>query len=158
GGPAMRMQLRGRRGKKRPSSYLVLAGLGTMAATYFFDPAQGARRRSYMRDRLVHAAFRSKGFLSKAGRDSGHTAQGLASSLSHMMRAEQVSDAVLVDRVRAELGRCTSRPHAVCVSASKGEVMLSGDILAREKRSVLSCVRRVRGVREVVDMLEEHAT
>ena len=59
----------------------------------------------------------------------------------------------LIGRVRAELGRVVSHPHAIEVAAIGGHVTLIGPILSHEVRPLLRAVRRVPGVRAVSDQL-----
>ena len=65
-------------------------------------------------------------------------------------------DSVLVDRVRAKLGRVVSHPKAIQVSAQGGRVTLSGPILTAEVPELLACVNRLNGVNEVINQLEPH--
>jgi uncharacterized membrane protein len=67
-----------------------------------------------------------------------------------------VDDVVLVERVRARLGRILSHPHAVNVVAHEGVVTLRGPILQHEVKPLLDAIERVADVREVVNELEEH--
>jgi hypothetical protein len=74
------------------------------------------------------------------------------------MRPEPVDDARLVERVRAALGHVCSHPRAIGVEAVDGGITLRGDVLASEAEGVLAAVGSVRGVHEIVDSLEKHAT
>jgi uncharacterized membrane protein len=132
----------------------LLAGgaLGALAM-YFLDPHEGRRRRARTRDKMVHAGKR----LNEAGRvtarDTVHRAYGVLASARKLLKHEEVSDEVLVERVRAELGRVVSHPHAVEVMADRGHVTVSGPILSEEVRPLLRCVRHVSGVKAVSDRL-----
>ncbi|HEX2197129.1 MAG TPA: SRPBCC family protein, partial [Burkholderiales bacterium] len=129
--------------------------LGALAM-YFLDPQQGRRRRARTRDKAVHASR----VLNEAGkvtaRDTVHRAKGVWMSTRKLFDHESVGDDVLVERVRAELGRFVSHSHAVEVAAEGGHVTLSGPILADEVRPLLRHVRRVPGVRAVSDRLSVH--
>lgn len=70
--------------------------------------------------------------------------------------SDRVDDAVLVDRVRAKLGRIVSHPRAVKVSSQNGRVVLSGPILTAEVPELLACANRVNGVKQVINVLEPH--
>jgi uncharacterized membrane protein len=142
-------QSRGQRG------YWLAATAGALGM-YFLDPADGARRRSYLRDKIIRADHVSRDILAKASRDFAHRVRGVAAAMARAIRAEHVSPAVLVDRVRAELGHVVSLPHAIRVDVDEGTVTLSGAILAGERSRVLGRVRRVSGVRRVLDALEPH--
>ncbi len=73
-------------------------------------------------------------------------------------RKDEVSDPVLEERVRAEIGRIVSTPGAIDVISSTGIVTLSGAVLASEVDDLISAVRGVRGVEEVENRLEMHVT
>ncbi len=131
---------------------LVGGALGALAM-YFLDPHEGRRRRARTRDKMVHAGKR----LNEAGRvtarDTVHRARGVFATARKLFEHEEVSDAVLVERVRAGLGRAVSHPHALEVEADHGHVTLSGPVLSEEVRPLLRCVRGVPGVRAVSDRL-----
>jgi uncharacterized membrane protein len=125
-----------------------------MALMYFLDPNSGRRRRARTRDQMVHAARLMNEGAKVTARDTVHRAQGAWAEAKRLFaHDEEVSDEVLVGRVRAELGRVVSHPHAVEVTASGGHVTLSGPLLSHEVRPLLKVVRRVPGVRAVSDQL-----
>jgi uncharacterized membrane protein len=137
------------------SSLLTAAGIGA-GLTYFLDPGRGARRRARVRDRMSHAAAVSRSAIGTTSRDARHRAYGTAAALRTALRRDGADDVVIVERVRAALGRLVSHPHAVSVMASEGVVRLQGPILKREAEGLVRAVRRVRGVREVIDHLDMH--
>jgi uncharacterized membrane protein len=120
---------------------------------YFLDPHEGRRRRARTRDRMVHAGRRINQAGKVTARDTVHRARGVLATARKLFEQEDISDAVLVERVRAELGRVVSHPHAVEVAADHGHVTLSGPVLAEEARPLLRCVRGVPGVKAVSDRL-----
>jgi osmotically-inducible protein OsmY len=67
-----------------------------------------------------------------------------------------VDDAVLVERVRAALGRTIANPHGIEVKAFDGRVVLRGPVTPEELAEIVACTRRVRGVREVDNRLSPH--
>lgn len=137
----------------------VLAGVGVGAGlTYFLDPGRGARRRARVRDTIAHTASQTRHAAGAASRDARHRAHGTAATFRRRFRHDPVDDEVLVERVRAKLGRLVSHPHAVGVMASEGSVRLRGPILTREAGPLIHAVRRVNGVRDVIDQLECHDT
>jgi hypothetical protein len=71
-------------------------------------------------------------------------------------RDEAVDDEVLAERVRAALGHHVSHPRAIDVSVRDGAVTLGGHVLTAESQDAQAAVRRVRGVRDVVNLLAEH--
>jgi len=131
----------------------VGAGAGLM---YFLDPERGATRRARARDRLTHAAHRSADAISVAKRDFSHRASGTAARLRNAVNHRSTDSVVLVERVRAHLGRVVSHPRALDVDATAGVVRLSGPILRDEAPRVLKALSTIPGVREVVDNLERH--
>lgn len=120
---------------------------------YYFDPQAGARRRALLRDQLVHAGRLLREGRRITARDFANRAQGMWAEATRWLRAEPSSDAEIVERVRAKLGRVVSHPHAVRVAANEGRVELTGPILANEVDALLECVRQLPGVREVHDRL-----
>jgi uncharacterized membrane protein len=135
----------------------VLTGLGLgVSLMYFLDPERGRRRRAIARERLAHAARISEDAIEATGRDVAHRASGATARLRGMRRHEAVDDRVLVERVRARLGRFVSHPRAIDADAVDGVVTLRGQILRAEVNRLIRAVGRIRGVREVVSRLEEH--
>jgi uncharacterized membrane protein len=135
----------------------LVAGLGVGAGlVYFLDPSSGARRRARVRDRMTHTAVSTSRAVGTMSRDALHRTYGTATSFRKLTRREPVEDEVLVARARAKLGRLVSHPHAVEVGASNGTITLSGPILEREAPRLVRGLRRLRGVRDVIDCLERH--
>jgi uncharacterized membrane protein len=133
---------------------IFLGGVLGVALMYFLDPNSGRRRRARTRDRMVHAARVVNEGAMVTARDTMHRAQGAWAGAKRLFsHEEQVADDVLVGRVRAELGRVVSHPHAIEVIASGGHVALAGPILSHEVRPLLKVLRRVAGVRAVSDQL-----
>ena len=124
-----------------------------VALMYFLDPNSGRRRRARTRDKAVHAARVVSEGAKVTARDTVHRAQGAWAEARRLFSPEEVDDDVLVDRVRAELGRVVSHPHAIEAAANGGHLTLIGPILSYEVRPLLRAVRRVPGVRAVSDQL-----
>lgn len=136
----------------------LLTGLGVGAGLmYFLDPDRGRRRRALVRDQVVHSAHVGKDAVGATRRDVAHRAAGVMARMRGAVQGAPVDDVVLADRVRAQLGRFVSHPHAIEVAVSDGIVALRGPILMAEVPRLISAIERVRGVREVVDALEAHA-
>ena len=135
----------------------VLTGLGIgVGLMYLLDPERGRRRRARIRDQVAHGTILARDAAGATSRDVTHRAYGAMSRLRGTLGRRPVDDGVLVERVRARLGRLVSHPHAVDVGAADGVVTLRGPILQHEVRRALNTVKRVAGVREVVNELEEH--
>src|SRR5215213_9236678 len=112
------------------SPLLLGAALGATGA-FMLDPEQGRRRRALVRDKVVRGVNDSRKFADAAKIDLRLRAQGIAAR-TRRLRAEPAGDDVVVQRVRAKLGRYCSHPRAVEVTAAGGIVVLTGDILSRE--------------------------
>lgn len=133
------------------------AGLGVgTGLMYVLDPQQGKRRRALLRDKLVWLQRKTGDCMEVTARDLSNRASGIAASIQSRFTSEGVTDDVLVERVRAKLGRIVSHPRAIEVMAQGGNVTLSGPILADEVAGLLSCVKWIPGVKEVNNNLEVH--
>ena len=136
---------------------LVLTGASIGAAImYVLDPDRGTRRRALARDKLVAAGNKTSMYAGKLSRDLGNRAQGLVAETRTLFRGEQVADDVLVQRVKAELGRHAVHHRALAVTANGGRVTLRGPALAGEVDELISAVASVRGVSGVDNQLEVH--
>lgn len=137
---------------------VALFGVGVGAAVmYLFDPDRGSRRRALLRDKLATAANKVPDAMSATARDLRNRAKGLAAAArSKVSSSEPATDQVVEARVRSKLGRVVSHPHAIHVTTHRGQVTLSGPILAPEVPELMSRIKAVDGVKDVVNQLEEH--
>ena len=133
---------------------LGCTGLGA-GMMYVLDPRLGRRRRALVRDK-AQAYWRRMGkFINQTARDARQRTYGLMSETQKRLRGADVpEDAVLVARVRAQIGHVVSQAGAVEVTAQQGRVTLSGSIAAHEVEKLLSAVASVAGVTAVVNRLE----
>lgn len=129
-------------GLARAAAYL---GLGA-AAMYIADPDRGRRRRALARDRLTHASRVLNEGARATSRDLTKRVYGLWAVGKNRFRRSHASDEVLIPRIRSQLGRVVSHPHAIEVAVRDAQVVLSGPILAREVDALMACVRKVPGV------------
>jgi uncharacterized membrane protein len=135
----------------------VLMGVGLGAGLmYFLDPGRGARRRALMRDRLIHTSRVTGEVAGATGRDVAHRAAGVAARVRGSLERDRVDDRVLLERVRSHIGRAVSHPRAIGVHVADGIVTLRGPILMDEVSDLLTAVEGIRGVRDLVNNLEEH--
>lgn len=140
---------------------ILLGGIGIGAALmYFLDPDKGTRRRALVRDQFMSLGTslrtRAPESLGAKGRDLRNRAQGLAAKTKGLFTSDDAPDSVIVERVRAELGRATRHAGAINVDVNEGRVTLRGDALQNEADSIISTVEGVRGVREVDNQLNVH--
>lgn len=137
--------------------FSLIKGIGIGSGLmYFLDPVSGRRRRAQVRDQSLsswHSLSRACG----AGvRDVGNRASGLAARAGHGLGDAEVDDALLVRRVRSQLGHLISHPRAVVVEARGGHVTLRGPVLAHELGALLAGVGSVPGVTDVDNRLDVH--
>jgi osmotically-inducible protein OsmY len=135
----------------------LIGGVGLGAALmYVFDPDRGKRRRALLRDKVEAAGNRAVEKAEKMRRDIGNRAYGVVAETKSIFRHDEVSDGVLVDRVRSRLGRIPVHVGAFDISAHEGTVTLKGQILAAELPEVLRATRFVRGVKAVDNQFQVH--
>ncbi|MFZ9887460.1 MAG: SRPBCC family protein [Myxococcota bacterium] len=135
-----------------------LAGITTGAALmYIYDPASGRRRRAIAKDKVRRKAHDVTKLAEKAAKDAQKRARGaVAEGRQRFSRGEVVDDAVLHERVRAQLGRSCAHPRAITVRCEGGVVELTGPCLKDEHHDIVRRAAKVHGVREVKDLLEVH--
>jgi uncharacterized membrane protein len=132
----------------------LLTGLAIGAgATYFFDAAQGKRRRKLLADQFNHFLHSIANELNVSWRDLKNRARGTAAQGRRMLDFGEVSDDVVVERVRAQLGHYASHARRIDVGCSGGHVVLRGPVSSDELIGLLRGVAVVPGVRTVTDEL-----
>ncbi len=125
-------------------------------ATFFLDPEQGRRRRGIARDKLASGLRQASESSQAFAEDLRNRSSGLVAGARRRFAEGPVADDVLAERVRSRMGRAVSHAGSIDVQATDGEVTLRGPILEAERAALLAAVRRVRGVRGVIDELEPH--
>lgn len=137
------------------SGVLTAAGIGMGAALmYWFDPARGRARRRNLLDRAGGACRRSGKLVKGIGKHLANRVSGIAAESSAALHHEVIPDEQLVGRVREKLGRLSSHPHAIEVSALQGRVILRGPVLAGEARHLLHALEKLPGVVKLENQLE----
>lgn len=135
----------------------LLGGLGVGAGLmYLFDPDRGRARRARLYDKSAHFSKQLRRAWEITRRDVTQRAYGLLAEWDKWLHQKQVSDAQLVERVRARLGRLVSHPRAIRVSAEQGRVTLSGPVLTHESGALLAGIAAVPGVSGIENQLEPH--
>jgi hypothetical protein len=122
---------------------------------YFVDPDRGRRRRALVKDKLSYSVNAGVDAMGTAKRDLTHRADGFVARVRRAFRREEVDDDLIIERVRAQLGRAVSHPHAIRVEVDEGCVTLRGPILQGEVKPLLRAVAHVHGVCGVVNALDE---
>jgi len=126
------------------------AGAGAM---YFFDAAQGKRRRKLVADqfnRLAHDCLHS---FDVACRDLKNRTQGAMAHARGLMASDDASDETIVQRVRSTIGHVLTHPRLIEVGCSGGHVVLRGPVPRSELFGLLRAASSVHGVRTVADEL-----
>jgi hypothetical protein len=137
------------------NSFLKGAGFGA-GMMYYLDPDRGRRRRSLARDQFIHAFDVCQRSADVLQRDARNRMYGMVAEAKSLGGKGQPTDDVLVERVRARIGRAVSHPRAIEVKAHDGCVILSGPVLAHEVENLIDNVRWVRGVLRVENQLDVH--
>lgn len=135
----------------------VGAGLGAgfgAGLMFVFDPANGRRRRALARDKIAHWSRSGGAFFAGSLRDLEQRASGRLHDARARWFGGPVADDILVERVRAQLGRLVLHSHEVQVFADNGRVTLRGKVRPAERTGLVAAVRLVPGVHEVGDALE----
>jgi hypothetical protein len=135
-------------------SPLLLGAVLGAAGAFLLDPDLGRRRRALVRDKVS----KGRDFADAATRDLQHRARGLRSRVKRLRGRRRSVDDLLMERVRAKLGRYCTHPGAIEVTAFNGHVVLTGDALVTEQQQVMAAVRSVRGVEHVDNKLTVHAS
>lgn len=130
-------------------SPLLLGAVLGAAGAFLLDPALGRDRRALIRDKVTEGHE----FADAAAQDLRHRARRLRGRVRRLRGRRGSSDDVLMERVRAKLGRYCSHPGAIEVTAFNGHVVLTGDVLAGEQQQVVAAVRSLRGVEQVDNKL-----
>ena len=132
----------------RLASLIAAAGLGALAM-YVLDPQSGRTRAARARDRTRHLAHEAGDAAASGWRDLRDRVSDLSADVRQRLHRDTWTDRALEARVRAELGRWVTHPHAVHVRARDGAVVLSGCVLAAEQAQLRRAVEGVRGVERV---------
>jgi|HubBroStandDraft_3_1064219.scaffolds.fasta_scaffold00777_5 hyperosmotically inducible protein len=139
----------------RRNVWTLVAGVGLGAALmYLLDEDSGRRRRALARAKAVRALRRSGDGVRIASRRVSNRARGLAAGVRSRLRAREIPDDVLKERVRSALGHVVAHPSAVDVAIQNGRVVLQGSLTGREADRLLTRVARVRGVKSVENRLD----
>jgi uncharacterized membrane protein len=150
-------RLAARNQKEIDTSVRALGFLGLGAGLmYFLDPDRGRRRRALARDQVAHTTNILSCATNTTARDLGHRLRGIVAEGRQLFSRKTVEDESLLARVRSNLGRVSSHPHAITVNVDGGHVSLSGHILEREMRGLLKRINKIPGVRTLKHGLIAH--
>jgi uncharacterized membrane protein len=128
-------------------------GMGA-AAIYLTDPEKGQKRRSALMKNAERLLESAKHQGEKTLKDTQHHVTGMAARFWSTMKAEQVSDRVIEERIRARMGRIVLRPRKIHVVCDQGVATLWGQAQKNEIYALVHAVKLVPGVKEVQDHLD----
>ncbi len=137
------------------------AGFAAGAAfAYFFDPQSGAKRRGRLRDEAAHLRRLVTNEIQGREHDLLNRGRGVVARVESMMRSRAaVDDDVVIERIRAKLGRVSSHPHDIEVhSHGDGRFEIFGAVLGREHAEVREAVAHVQGVKLLEDKLLDRSS
>src|SRR5262245_49631534 len=116
----------------------MMTGIGLgVGLMYFLDPDRGRRRRALVRDKITHTANSTADAIGTTRRHLTHRVGGVVARARGLFRYQLIDDDVLIERVRAQLGRVVSHPHTIHVEAIDGCITLTGAIPEKEERPLL---------------------
>lgn len=123
-------------------------------AMYYLDPAMGHRRRAVLRDKLRSGQRNAARVARSQAKRAADKARGAIREMSAVVNGHApVTDEQLAERVRSQLGRLSTRPGAIHVSAQAGHVCLHGHVLAAEHTPLVQTISAMNGVQDVDDQL-----
>jgi osmotically-inducible protein OsmY len=136
--------------------FLSLLGLGA-AATYFFHPQEGKRRRSMAQDRVSSMFRRSAQKGGELGQSVSSQAQGMAAKAGNLREEpkDQPDDVTLARKVESEIFRDDGVPKGqINVNAENGKIVLRGEVGQPEMiKDLEERARAVQGVSDVENLL-----
>jgi uncharacterized membrane protein/osmotically-inducible protein OsmY len=123
---------------------------------YLADPNRGNSRRASVRQKMAHRVREFGWVADKGVRDLRNRTRGILAEAWSSIKTESVPDEVLIDRVRAKIGRAVSHPSEIEVTAKNGTIALYGPVLEHEMDHLIAAAHSVRGVHSIENRLEPH--
>lgn len=126
-------------------------GLGA-ALMYLFDPERGKARRAQIGDRVKSTASEAEQSAERLANNVRNRAAGMKARLSKT--EEAADDAVLIARIKSDLGHVIERADRVEVEASLGYVTLRGELPEGEIKKAVELAQSIDGVIAVDNQLQ----
>ena len=135
---------------------LIMGTLGSAALMYLMDPDKGNERRATLRDQFTkfmnQATTRTESLIEQIS----DRAQGVAAETKRKLSTEEISDEVMVARVRSAMGHVLTNAHEVEVMANQGLITLTGSVPGAETETLISTIKALPGVHGVENRLEAY--
>ena len=153
----------GREEESHAGAYAA-TGIGTLVLgaglMYMLDPQRGRQRRTVALDQARSIVNRTGRTFRQVGQDLRNRTRGYAHQARGMVGSEDaVSAERLLQRVRSEMGHVVSHAGMIQVMTDNhGRVTLHGKVLAPEVDALVTCVKGVGGVNEVINLLSVKET
>lgn len=115
---------------------------------YLFDPDRGRSRRVRLHDKAVHGVHVVRRVTNKQLRNAGNHLVGRIHEVRSSIRdrSTDVSDDILLDRVRAQLGRDVRHMRMLDFRVENGCVIVEGPALHGEAHKIRERLQKTRGV------------
>jgi hypothetical protein len=114
---------------------------------YLLDPDRGNSRRAMIRDKMVHFRNEARVWFGREVRNLVHRSQGAVAEARSRIVERPVSDDILEERVRAQLGHVVSHPGLLEVHCRNGHVIVRGVAIPGEQEKIEKRLSSTRGVR-----------
>ena len=111
---------------------ITTLGIGA-GLTYFLDPQHGEHRRAMVRDRANRFVNDMDESIDIAIQDARNRARGVLSEMTARLSDEQISDWILEERVRSNLGRTGRYTRGIDIRADDGQIYLTGPVLREDE-------------------------
>lgn len=138
----------------------LLSTAAAGAALYFFDTTHGQSRRKTFKANAQRFYEKTRQALEKLPDMACKATEKISKNLKATDVAEseqpeqvqpssEVSDQLLVQKIKSRLGREVPEFHSIHVDAQSGTVRLSGVLPENKSEEIVSLVRSVEGVQNV---------
>src|SRR5688572_14297010 len=128
---------------------MIMGTLGSAALMYLMDPEKGNERRATLRDRFTKFMGQATTKTEALIEQISDRAQGMAAETKRKLSTEEVSDEVMVARVRSAMGHVLTNAHEVEVMANQGLITLTGSVPGAETETLISTIKALPGVHGV---------
>ena len=135
---------------------MIMGTLGSAALMYLMDPEKGEQRRLTLREQfgkfMNQATTKTEALIGQIS----DRAQSVAAEATLKLSTEEVSDEVMVARVRSAMGHVLTNAHEVEVLAKQGLITLTGSVPSAETETLISTIKALPGVHGVENRLEAY--